>query len=122
MDVNGLKQINDNGGHASGDQALREAGNVIRHTFRDSDIIARLGGDEFAVVAHVADETSVAAIRERLRAHLNAVNDVPNRAYMLDMSVGAAIVDASHDDGLEILLARADAAMYQEKRLLASSR
>lgn len=122
MDVNGLKQINDTGGHAMGDRALREAGEVIRRSFRDSDIIARLGGDEFAVVAHVADENSIASIRERLRAHLDSVNAVPNRTYMLDMSVGAAIVNANQEDGLDSLLERADAAMYQEKRSLASAR
>jgi diguanylate cyclase (GGDEF)-like protein len=122
MDVNGLKQINDTGGHALGDQALREAGQVIRHTFRDSDIIARLGGDEFAVVAHVTDASSVAAIRERLRTHLELINAAPNRQYTLDMSVGAAVVDASQNDDLDKLLARADAAMYEEKRSVAHAR
>src|SRR6516165_5886680 len=111
MDVNGLKQINDNGGHALGDKALREASTVIRHTFRDSDIIARLGGDEFAVVAHVADESSIAAIRERLRAHLDEFNAATNRPFFLDMSVGVAMVGAARDDELDGLLARADAAM-----------
>jgi len=122
MDVNGLKQINDNGGHALGDQALREAGSVIRHTFRNSDILARLGGDEFAVVAHVTDESSITAIRERLRAHLNQVNAIPNRPFTLDMSVGAALVDAERGDDLDSLLARADAAMYEEKRSIANAR
>jgi predicted signal transduction protein with EAL and GGDEF domain len=51
VDVDGLKQINDSLGHSQGDSALRRTAEVLRKTFRNSDVIARMGGDEFAVLA-----------------------------------------------------------------------
>jgi len=116
MDLNGLKEINDTFGHLAGDQALRDAADVLRHTFRDSDILARLGGDEFVALAYVARDVS--APRLRLREHLEAFNAASQRLYVLDVSIGAVLVDSSEDsvEALEALIARADAAMYREKR------
>ena len=51
IDVDDLKKINDTLGHEEGDKALIDTAQIIRNTFRESDIIARLGGDEFAVLA-----------------------------------------------------------------------
>src|SRR5688500_1135440 len=67
IDLNGLKQINDNLGHLAGDEALRDAADMLRETFRDSDILARIGGDEFVALAHVTRDTN--ALRQRLRDH-----------------------------------------------------
>src|SRR5205807_10365551 len=50
VDLDGLKRINDEGGHGQGDEALKRTADILTMTFRKSDIIARLGGDEFAVV------------------------------------------------------------------------
>ena len=49
FDLNKFKQVNDTWGHAVGDQALVEVAEVLRETFRESDLIGRLGGDEFVV-------------------------------------------------------------------------
>jgi diguanylate cyclase (GGDEF)-like protein len=114
MDLNGLKTINDTHGHLAGDEALREAAQVLRQTFRDSDIVARLGGDEFVALAHVARD--VEALRSRLRGHLDQFNARSDRPYMLDLSIGATLIDVASDDAIEDLIARADAAMYEEKR------
>jgi diguanylate cyclase (GGDEF)-like protein len=114
VDLNGLKQINDTLGHLTGDQALREAADVLRQTFREADIVARLGGDEFVALAHVQQDTSV--LRERLRDQLSLINAVPGRPYTLDVSIGTTLVDVTSDDSVEDLIARADADMYEEKR------
>ena len=50
IDMDGLKAINDKLGHAVGDRALVDLGDVIRETFRESDVIGRLGGDEFVAL------------------------------------------------------------------------
>ncbi len=113
MDLNGLKHINDTLGHLAGDQALRDAADVLRNTFRDADILARLSGDEFVALAHVARDAD--APRRRLREHLDAFNAAACRPYTLDLSIGAALVADSTED-LQALIARADAAMYEEKR------
>jgi diguanylate cyclase (GGDEF)-like protein len=118
IDLNGLKQINDKLGHLAGDQALRDAAGILRETFRDSDIIARIGGDEFVALAHVTRGTTV--LRDRLREHLATFNAATARAFVLDVSIGTTLVNITTDDDVEALIARADAAMYEEKRALAA--
>ncbi len=122
MDLNGLKQINDNHGHPVGDQALRDVAAVLRSTFRDSDIVARLGGDEFIALAHVTGD--VAALRRRLHDQLAAFNARNERTFTLDLSIGAELVDVAQDEeeDLDDLIARADAAMYAEKRARRAAR
>lgn len=114
MDLNGLKSVNDTYGHRAGDQALSDAAQVLRQTFRDSDIVARLGGDEFVALAHVAHD--VDALRRRLRAHLDEFNATTDRPYVLDLSIGTTLVDSAADEDISELISRADAAMYEEKR------
>lgn len=116
VDLNGLKRINDRFGHLAGDQALRDTANVLRQTFRESDIVARLGGDEFVALAHVNRDTSV--LRDRLREQLALLNATADRAYTLDVSIGTTVVNVTTDDNIETLIARADAAMYEEKRAI----
>jgi diguanylate cyclase (GGDEF)-like protein len=122
LDLNGLKQINDDIGHSAGDRALREAAAILRRTFRESDILARLGGDEFVALTRLSDEESIHPLRQRLRdqlAEFNAASDCP---FVLDMSIGAVLVDLNSGDDIEALLALADAAMYEEKRAFKNSR
>jgi two-component system, cell cycle response regulator len=116
MDLNGLKLINDQLGHMTGDEALRDTAAVLRHTFRDSDIVARLGGDEFVALAHLHSEHDVDTLSARLRDHLRQFNAEHDRPYQLDISIGATLVDEPADEDLEAFIARADQAMYREKR------
>jgi diguanylate cyclase (GGDEF)-like protein len=118
VDLNGLKSINDTLGHLAGDQALRDAAAMLRQTYRDSDILARIGGDEFVALAHVTRDTT--ALCNRLRSHLIEFNATGNRPYVLDVSIGTAVVNAKAEDDIHELIARADAAMYEEKRALAA--
>ncbi|MCA0303691.1 MAG: diguanylate cyclase [Proteobacteria bacterium] len=114
MDLNGLKQINDQFGHSAGDQALRDAAEVLRRTFRESDIVARLGGDEFVALARVNRDTS--ALNKRLREQVALMNTDEQRHHPLQMSIGTALFNVTSEDDVESLIARADAAMYEEKR------
>lgn len=114
MDLNGLKAINDAHGHLVGDQALRDAADLLRRTFREADIVARIGGDEFVALAHVNRDPM--ALRDRLLEHINEFNSTLQRSYRLEMSIGTAMVDPSTDDTVEELISRADAAMYEDKK------
>jgi two-component system, cell cycle response regulator len=116
MDLNGLKQINDRLGHVTGDQALRDAARVLRRTFRASDIVARIGGDEFVALAHMHATADTEALCARLREQLAEFNLSSGQRYTLDISIGTTIIDTQAEENLEELLARADAAMYEEKR------
>jgi two-component system cell cycle response regulator len=116
MDLNGLKHINDTLGHMTGDDALRDTAEVLRRTFRGSDIVARIGGDEFVALAYLHNERDVDTLCTRLREHLREFNASRGRPYAVDLSIGATLIDESADENLEEFIARADEAMYQEKR------
>jgi diguanylate cyclase (GGDEF)-like protein len=120
MDLDGLKQINDTLGHMIGDDALRDTAEVLRNTFRGSDIVARLGGDEFVALAHLHGERDIETLCVRLREHLREFNASRQRPYQVDLSIGATLVDGPADLNLEEIIARADEAMYQEKRAASS--
>ncbi|HEY8539485.1 MAG TPA: GGDEF domain-containing protein, partial [Steroidobacteraceae bacterium] len=98
----------------AGDQAIKDTADILRETFRDSDIVARIGGDEFVALAHVTRDTN--ALRQRLRDKLAAFNAAGSRPYTLDVSIGTTIFNVTMDDDIESMIARADAAMYEEKR------
>ncbi len=121
IDVDGLKQINDSFGHAAGDQALKRTAEILKNTFRDSDIIARLGGDEFAVLAIEASGHSETAIQARLRRYLRAAN-AGEAGRNVSVSVGVARFDHRNVASIAELMAHADHAMYQQKRSRMNSR
>jgi diguanylate cyclase (GGDEF)-like protein/PAS domain S-box-containing protein len=123
VDLDGLKQINDSWGHEEGDRALGETANVLRSSFRASDILARIGGDEFAVFVSEADETSIAG---RIRGYLHDLNLKPGRSYALSLSLGvvlgASAENSAASNDIGALLGQADALMYREKRRKRRSR
>jgi len=114
-DFNGLKWINDTFGHPAGDQALIEVAEVLRETFRESDIIARIAGDEFVVLALETDGDSAEIIVARLQGNLEARNARPGRRYKLSLSMGVARYAPESPCSTEELVARADRAMYEQK-------
>ncbi len=115
LDLNGFKQINDTYGHAEGDLALVAFAGILRTALRDGDVIGRMGGDEFAVLLPSTDENGAMSAMERIRNQLDLFNRTAQKPYHLRSSVGSAM---TRDD----LLARADAAMYLQKRATASER
>ena len=115
-DVDGLKQINDTFGHQVGDLALTETAEVLRTSFRSSDIIARIGGDEFAIIAIEASKDSVEAITARVREQMRIAHTKKHLCYKLSLSLGAVYVDAERRCTVEELIAEADEALYKQKR------
>jgi diguanylate cyclase (GGDEF)-like protein len=116
-DVDGLKQINDQLGHHTGDEALRDAADVLRTTFRDSDLLARLGGDEFVILACHATLAEASTFRARLEQNMRVHNASAARAYTVSISTGASEFDPQRPESLAVLMNRADAVMYEGKRL-----
>jgi diguanylate cyclase (GGDEF)-like protein len=115
MDVDGLKQINDSFGHFEGDRALKSTAEVLKETFRDSDVVARLGGDEFAVLAIEASGHSEATIRTRLFECLKSIS-AEQSCYEISLSLGVARFDPRNRTSIGELMAKADDAMYEQKR------
>jgi two-component system, cell cycle response regulator len=114
-DLDGLKDINDNYGHPEGDRALRAAANILKETFRASDLIARLGGDEFVVLAINFSNSGIKTITKRLQENIERYN-VQNKLYDLSMSFGVARFNSQNKLSLEELIAQADEALYAHKR------
>ena len=115
-DLDGLKKINDSLGHDAGSRAIVQTAEVLKSTFRDSDIIARLGGDEFVVLAvgNAADSGNIMAAR--LQENLRGYNVRERLPYRLSLSVGVLRVDAERAASIEDVLKEADQAMYADKR------
>jgi diguanylate cyclase (GGDEF)-like protein len=107
VDVDNLKATNDALGHAAGDQLLRDATNAIRAHLRSYDLIIRYGGDEF--VCALPDVTMPQAAKR-----FSLVNADLSRLDQASVSVGIAELHA--DDAPEDLIARADQAMYRQRR------
>ncbi|HYC31033.1 MAG TPA: diguanylate cyclase [Gemmatimonadales bacterium] len=115
-DLDGLKQINDTWGHREGDLAIVKAADVLRNTFRTSDIVARLGGDEFVVLAVEAAGYSDELLVTRLEQHLAEFNRRSRLPYALAMSAGVSGYEFTSPLSLEEMLAEADRALYARKR------
>ncbi len=117
LDLNEMKNINDSFGHHAGDQALTEMADLLKKTFRSSDILARLGGDEFTVLINEPDPDYDETILNNFIKHLQTFNDRSARPYKLSTSLGMAHFDPSHPKSINELLAEADKLMYEHKNL-----
>jgi diguanylate cyclase (GGDEF)-like protein len=117
LDMDGLKQINDNLGHRAGDAALQAFATRLRQCARAVDTVARVGGDEFAVILSQVESRDVAATcvqryADAIRSEGFAFENTP---LPLDASIGQALYPDDAED-LASLLDRADQAMYATKR------
>ncbi|MBV9959861.1 MAG: diguanylate cyclase [Acidobacteria bacterium] len=115
-DMDGLKQINDTHGHEEGSNALRHLADLLRKTFRSSDIIARIGGDEFVILETQAERTHARTSLTRLQENLRRHNEERALPYALSVSTGIVRGGTEEEQTIEELLARGDALMYEEKR------
>ena len=116
FDLDKFKQINDTHGHHVGDEALVEVANILRETFRESDLIARLGGDEFVVLAVNSLDPTGDVLLARLDQRLHAHNAEPGRPYAISMGRGLAAFDPQAPQSLDELVRLADARLMDAKR------
>jgi diguanylate cyclase (GGDEF)-like protein/PAS domain S-box-containing protein len=120
LDVDGLKRVNDEMGHAAGDTVLVATGEAIRLAFREEDILARLGGDEFvamAVLGRCDDERlDLQAIETRLESAVRAKRADLGEDYDFSVSFASLVVTCDELDEIDELLARTDKRMYSAKR------
>lgn len=116
IDLDDFKKINDNYGHNEGDRVLKETANILKKTFRESDIIARMGGDEFAVLSLENNHQYADSIVNRLKDKINTYNDKSKNSYKLSVSVGFACYDYQNPCSMDEVIAKADKQMYEEKK------
>lgn len=118
VDVDQLKKINDRLGHRFGSLALIETANILKETFRQSDIISRIGGDEFVVLAIETTERGPQRIVKRLSENVTLHNTMRTRLYdfQLSLSYGISRYTPTQKITIDELIHEADQRMYSHKR------
>jgi diguanylate cyclase (GGDEF)-like protein/PAS domain S-box-containing protein len=116
IDLDGFKAVNDTLGHDAGDLLLKGAAKRIRRAAREDDTVARLGGDEFTVILPgVLTEETAMAVADRILSAIGAPYSLDGQLARVSASIGLAVL-CQHDSDAEMLLRRADAAMYMAKQ------
>jgi len=115
IDIDGFKHVNDNLGHAAGDQLLKVVGERLQSTVRDDDTVGRLGGDEFVVLVESASgEAALDLLADRLTEVLREPVELRDgrKLFSVTASIGVAL---GHYDTPDALLRDADLALYSAK-------
>jgi len=116
LDLDGFKTINDTLGHPTGDILLQQVAERLQSCLREGDVVARWGGDEFAILLPALPNAQKAhVIALKILAALNVPFHQAGRDLYIKGSVGIAIAPY-HGEEADVLLAHADAAMYQAKQ------
>jgi diguanylate cyclase (GGDEF)-like protein len=113
-DLDGFKDVNDEHGHAVGDEVLRAFADVLRETVRESDVAGRWGGEEFLLLLPGADLDGAAQFAERVRAGLET-RRIPS-APELRVTASFGVAEYAGESNSEQLVAAADSALYRAKR------
>jgi len=118
LDIDNFKQINDQYGHNTGDQVLRQIAEIIKMNIRNEDIAARWGGEEFIVILPNTGESLAYTIGERIRSEIRRYHfksdDIDQDSIELSASIGISERDSLEQDFYNVLL-RADQGMYEAK-------
>jgi len=114
LDLDSFKRVNDNGGHAAGDELLRGVGRLLKEQCRQPDVVGRLGGDEFLVLLPMTTPREAMVLVGRVQAGLKALAPL-GQGEPVTVSIGVAAAPR-HGTTVSSLMAAADAAMYKAKR------
>jgi len=117
-DMDHLKPVNDELGHAAGDRAIAAVAAVIRTELRETDFGARYGGDEFVLLLPHTTADDGRVLAERVCARLRETRfELSGRTLPLGASFGVACLSEDAGEGsAEALMSAADAALYRAKR------
>lgn len=114
LDLDDLKQVNDQLGHACGDQILMQLGNTLQQSTRAIDKVARWGGDEFLILCLDTDSQGAARVAEKLKSTVEEF-EFDHIGRRCTASIGTATL--KKDDDLNSIFSRADSNLYQAKAL-----
>jgi len=116
-DMDKFKSINDQWGHQKGDEALVSMADILKQTFRESDLIARISGDEFALLLIDTPEKNMSFVFNRLQKNIDAFNIHSGGMFNLSLSIGMSVYYHDRPCSVDELLRQADRRMYEQKQL-----
>ena len=117
MDLDNFKDVNDTLGHARGDNLLLQVAQRLRSTLFVPDVVARLGGDEFGILLpRIAASSDVGFVVKKLHDCLKNAFMIDGIPIAVETSIGVATMP-EHADNLDMLLQRAEIAMYRAKQM-----
>jgi diguanylate cyclase (GGDEF)-like protein len=115
LDLDRFKEINDTLGHNRGDTVLQQVGARLKETVRDSDTVGRMGGDEFAVLLPLVDAADWDIVARKIMQAFEPPFFIDGIPIAVETSLGVAL-HPDHGDTVDVLIQRADIAMYVAKR------
>ena len=115
LDLNSFKDINDEFGHVTGDSALVDAAQILKASFRKTDVICRYGGDEFVVIFDRSTREEIDTAVKRLIENTNKFNEEEKRPYKINFSAGYDTYDYESGLSAQLFVKRIDAKMYENK-------
>lgn len=115
IDLDGMKQINDNYGHIEGDFALCKVAGAISQALPDGAIMARTGGDEFEVIAVNLEENEGLVCMGNIEKYLDKFNAANEKEYDIHASFGTVKHVPGEKDTLETFIKESDEVMYMNK-------
>jgi diguanylate cyclase (GGDEF)-like protein len=114
VDVDHFKQVNDRHGHPVGDEVLRAVGALLGARLREGDCLARIGGEEFMIVLRQCDVSRGRRVAESVR-HNVAASQIRTAAGEVPITVSLGVAQWAAGESLEVLIERADRALYDAK-------
>ena len=114
-DMDNLKYINDNYGHANGDIAIKTVSDALLYAAEDDEICIRMGGDEFSVIGLEYDDTKVRDFVRKFEDAIQKFNSESSYGFRVRVSYGWSITHPNEHTLIEDCLSIADARMYQQK-------
>jgi len=117
LDVDCFKTVNDNNGHITGDDVLREvADSVVKVFLRKNDFVARLGGDEFAIVLRETGARDATSLAERVLGRIRALRIPTSNDQVLQVTVSIGLAEIQPHDDEKSWFERADQCLYAAKQ------
>ena len=113
-DIDFFKKVNDNYGHAAGDQVLKLVASILNKNMRETDFIARYGGEEFVSILPATDLKAAELVTDKLR-EIIAASNFHFREEAVKVTVSAGFAEIKENEEGEALFVRADKALYKAK-------
>ncbi|MCQ2502804.1 MAG: GGDEF domain-containing protein [Saccharofermentans sp.] len=120
LDMDRLKFINDNFGHAAGDDAIKETSECVSKALNPDEFVARMGGDEFAAVLILSEVGRLGRFIRSVRSNFKEINESGKYEFELSCSIGTCELNNWH--GVMDCMSKADKAMYLEKKAKKAAR